>query len=286
MRHSACQSKFKKHPTRLLDVSASGICLETTFEDDAAYVILSYCWGSNGSLKSTIANLDTFKRTISERDIPKTILDAIQITRRLGFQYLWVDALCIVQDSPEDWSREFPRMVDYYRRAIFTFSAQQPTSCHDGIFKTRSLKSVQISKEYHIRPCSMDQSSDKWGSGAITGPLSTRAWTLQERMLSNRILYYSEKEILWECQSSAHREGSTKDYMSYIKGSQHYRSASLRPRSTVSMLRDDTILSRNEDSLKEGLDTWYELVSEYTGRSLTRASDKLPAISSLASLML
>jgi hypothetical protein len=116
-------------------------------------------------------------------DLPRTFRDAVRIGRALGVQYLWIDALCIQQDSPEDVARELARMHDTFRDAYLVLAAVDGKDSHAGLhvdrhpakrggdgdsgYKYRSLKSVQ------------------------RGAWRTRAWTLQEEMLARRILYFT-----------------------------------------------------------------------------------------------
>lgn len=95
-------------PTRLLDVLATGTPsdLRVIPGDRVArstpYITLSHCWGGGALFALTIETLSSALSAIDMGVLPKTIADAIEITRRLGFRYLWMDSLCIVQDSMED----------------------------------------------------------------------------------------------------------------------------------------------------------------------------------------
>jgi Heterokaryon incompatibility protein (HET) len=78
------------------------------------YAALSYRWGKDVSFTTTKATLDSRKTSMALSDMPKLFQDAIQVLRCLNIKYLWIDALCIIQDSKEDWERESSRMLQVY----------------------------------------------------------------------------------------------------------------------------------------------------------------------------
>jgi hypothetical protein len=139
------------------------------------------------------------------RELPPTFRDAVLITRRLDHQYLWIDSLCIVQDSPEDWLAESARMGYIYKHASLTIAAEAAVDSEAGIFestnKVRS-KTSSIEVPYHRKDTSAGQmyiqklfdSPDE-----ARGPLSQRAWTLQEDLLSPRTLRFGAQQVWWRC---------------------------------------------------------------------------------------
>ena len=68
-------------------------------ETQGRYIALSYCWGPNNTFLLTRSIMETFAQEIPVDRLPKTYLDLIDVARGIGFQYLWIDALCILQDS-------------------------------------------------------------------------------------------------------------------------------------------------------------------------------------------
>jgi hypothetical protein len=112
-------------PTRLLDlglVQAGGnpklvYCQSITGGLRARYTILSHCWGPGGTpepLQTLLTNEKAHEQRIDFSALPKNFQDAIRVTLVLGVQYLWIDSLCIVQDSGLDWEAESAKMVSYY----------------------------------------------------------------------------------------------------------------------------------------------------------------------------
>ena len=142
--HPGCHSPvISRIPTRIIDVGPLGgqqdpflFTPPKGFED--SYVALSYCWGANQTkyvLTKTKAEL--YRPKFLMKTLPKTISDAFQITRRLGFRYLWVDALCIIQDGDggEDFRKESGHMDEVYGNAAITIAAAAAENVEEGIFQ-------------------------------------------------------------------------------------------------------------------------------------------------------
>jgi hypothetical protein len=91
-------------------------------------------------IKTQRSNYEDYKREIMIASLPKTIRDAIQITRRLGIRFLWIDCLCIIQDSLNsvDWNKEAPQMGQYYYNSYITISATNSTDSMTGCFPQRT----------------------------------------------------------------------------------------------------------------------------------------------------
>lgn len=209
--------------------------------------------------------------------MPKTFQDAVTVARKLKIEFLWIDALCIVQDQEDDWAMECLRMGEYYQNAYVTISALDASDSDEGFLTIRpEIPSVRLFEDFpiHIRPQTI-------GRRKIfeDAALSKRGWTLQERLLSTRILHYSASEMFWECKTCSVREGSALEHCEAVDS-----------RSLGSFEGDDfkrvlQHIDNDPHSPQNGaFVVWYRLVRQYTRRSLSRSSDKLPAISALATL--
>ena len=179
------------------------------------YLTLSYRWGSSIQTKTTTATLEKYKSCIPIESLSKCIQDAIHITRQLGFCYLWVDSLCIIQDLRNDWSTQASLMADIYRNSTLTLSASIAKSADDGLMlPTRSVRSAKLPyQSIHGTIAGVYYVCDrKWygkevhedipstfQDDVMKGSLSTRAWCLQERALSRRILHFGRDQLHWEC---------------------------------------------------------------------------------------
>jgi hypothetical protein len=138
--HADCKVyKGVNLPSRIIDVgtNAKDPRIHISYGEQGSYFALSYCWGECLPLKMTSASLDSMKLSIPLARFPKTIRDAVMVTRACGIPYLWVDALCIMQDSREDWVRESARMGSIYANALSVIIADAAIDCNSGFLTTR-----------------------------------------------------------------------------------------------------------------------------------------------------
>lgn len=134
-------------PTRVLDVSVSEhmVVLREPGGQRGNYIALSHSWGKSARLTATTKNLAILKRGVALASLPKTFIDAIEITRRLEIKYLWIDCLCILQDDARDWEREASVMGSLYQNSYLTISAANSTDSKTGCFPRRMDTSYQSS---------------------------------------------------------------------------------------------------------------------------------------------
>ncbi|KAK0724578.1 heterokaryon incompatibility protein-domain-containing protein, partial [Lasiosphaeris hirsuta] len=141
-RHALCSVSTlpdPKLPTRVLDVGIrgnpeEGIRLVDGKNCRGPYVALSHVWGRSRVITTQISNIEQRHTGISLESLSKTFRDAVHAARQLLVPYLWIDSLCIIQDSGVDWSAEAAKMGEYYANAMFTISAVSASSGHCGIF--------------------------------------------------------------------------------------------------------------------------------------------------------
>jgi hypothetical protein len=200
--HRCYQGNQAPLPSRVIDVSQEDIHLIVSNGQREPYVTLSHCWGGEQPLITTSTTLDERIANISMESFPVLYRDAITITRKLGIKYLWIDSLCILQDVKDGWSREAAKMGDIYRLSYLTIYALGAPNCYQQLLIERPLKSTSASS------CLDDTRNDGRERGEIFkhSPLSQRAWAVQERLLSPRLLIYSKEEMLWECLACTARE--------------------------------------------------------------------------------
>lgn len=229
--------------------------------DTPYYATLSYCWGNKNFVKLTRDNLKSFLESIPEEELPKTFTDAIFIAKELGLQYIWIDALCIVQGEPDhlDWIGECGKMRSIYGSAHFNIAATAATDANGGCFTKISnysggflarvsTKSYSCVRNFHSHNVYEASTSETY--------LASRAWTLQERLLAPRTLYMGEQGIFWECRT--------------IWASEFLSEGS--PDKLGSQL-----------VVPEGVPwTWDDIVGLYSKAKLTNAADRLPALSGIA----
>ena len=134
-------------PTRLLDVGlddsyALRVCEGASVPPGTSYVTLSHCWGGNVPMQLKKDNVSTFQAGLPD-GIPTTFADAIQITRAIGIRYLWIDSLCIIQDSVEDWQKEASLMDHVYEHAWCNIAATKARNSSEGLFSDRDPSTVR-----------------------------------------------------------------------------------------------------------------------------------------------
>ncbi|KAF7924545.1 hypothetical protein EAE99_006493 [Botrytis elliptica] len=212
LHHKECRNRGeidKRLPSRVIDVRSEGedpLLVETN-QRHGNWVALSYCWGSSPTTTTTRRNFQQYCNKIPMSALPHTIKDAIIITRRLGYQFLWIDSLCIVQDSPEDWAVESLKMADVYGGASLTIAAEAAIDTASGIFDSTNVLRQQQSqnfnfsvKGYHpVYPRDngrlyLRDSVDLQPSSVISC-LKKRAWALQEDLMSRRLISFGKEQL-------------------------------------------------------------------------------------------
>ncbi|RYP84184.1 hypothetical protein DL770_005226 [Monosporascus sp. CRB-9-2] len=155
----------------------------------------------------TQININDFMTGIPMQRLPQTIQDAIQVSHFLGLQFIWVDALCIIQDSPEDWKAEAMRMADVYENSLITIAASGASSCHEGLFSARDALMETPCQLFRISPelsmFAMLEESEFPGSIQMKvgqEALYKRGWVMQERIFARRTLHFGQG-VHWECRS-------------------------------------------------------------------------------------
>lgn len=181
--HPRCQRQpaFERS-IRLIDVNA--LCVkECRLGEECA--TLSSCWGRRQTLRLSKTNVAELSTVGSLRDLPTTILDAFKVAREHGVPYLIVDALCIIQDSPEDRIQYVAELPNIYEHAILNIAATKASDFHSGIFRSEPRSS--ITKPSH---------------GDDMDPLKSRAWMFQEKWLSRRVISFGSSEMTWRCETA------------------------------------------------------------------------------------
>jgi len=287
--HHFCKAQEPRPlPSRVIDVRTEAPKIIETNGLKGSYTALSHCWGPMVDTSTTKHNFAKRKTAgIDLTQMPANFRHAIQFTRRLGYDYIWIDSLCIIQQDAQDWRHEVGRMAGYYNNAFLTLSIADAHSCHDGFLHQRRydyspaipgddgdfycLREV-LKQECHLN---MDSSINK------------RAWTLQERLLSSRLIQFTREQLVWYCRSKELTEGYV--YNSF-RGHDEYRCD--RAGHYIDRAEYDAYWEKRASNSAEKInfdtdiaaETWYHCVSEFTTRRLTRPSDKLPAMGGLANM--
>lgn len=286
--HSTCAVSKENQPlpTRLLDIGTLGRprlkLIHTANEKVDNYVCLSYCWGKALFTKLTLAQLSAMSNSIDFDTLPTTFKDAIFVTRTLNIRYLWVDALCIIQDFNDDMKEELAKMVDIYKNSYLTIIAASAANATDGFLQPRPIPDILLRIPLDInnedagtillRPSYAFERIDS-GSDST----ETRAWCLQEGILSPRCLVYSSLHLYWCCQELPYArcdksyKNSSFDHLNHSQGK--------LPAVFRSGRRCDSLTGSD---LKELYSFWQLVVKQFSGRHLAHISDKFRAFSAIA----
>ncbi|KAI1408400.1 HET-domain-containing protein [Hypoxylon sp. FL1857] len=184
--HSKCAFKEERYvPSRLLDIEREYPRLVLRTEVPyVEFVALSHCWGSCQPI-TTMIPFET---------LPATFQDAVKVTKSLGFQYIWIDSLCISSE-----------MDKVYGNAELVLAAAAASSAHDGFLRDRPRPStVHVSINVNPQFASLDFAHR-------LNPLDGRAWAFQEKFLAKRYLAYRVNELTWECCEDQFCEYSEKE---------------------------------------------------------------------------
>ena len=230
--HASCPRGRKTLPKRVLSFRRPSPSDEIAVhilegsQREVDYATLSHRWGSHQDCLTTRALLDKYKKGIPWSDLPRTFRESIEFCLAIGINYLWIDALCIVQDDVKDWHSEAAKMADVYQNSYITLAATSARSGASGCFHNSSNSRYQhslyeesqalalidnltdyidenskISKVISVREKLSHWQNSVGVSDAHLPSLLTRGWVFQERILSPRILHFCEKEMAWECKS-------------------------------------------------------------------------------------
>lgn len=287
-------------PSRVIEVSTGitphTVKLRDTRGKRGIYAALSYCWGTQSQRMTTKSTLQEHLAGISVLELPATIQDAIKLCQSLEIKYLWIDSLCIVQDDSEDWHHEAAEMASIYGRSALTITTPQNNHCYEGFDAIETTlqeipplpellwehrqEEKTITGTLTVRQKSLTSGSGPpfpYSSGNIDSPWMARGWTLQEWLLSPRVLHCGSERV-WDCYQTWHSE-------TYPDKARH--SGALNDTESSRDSLSAHIFARmarlDPNVLEGGLDTyWARLVEDFTSRTLSRDMDKMPAIAGLA----
>ena len=273
-------------PTRVIDVGDQFDSEAKIFEPPSAtyenYITLSYCWGTKRFTTTTLENINANKQRLDLSSLPQTFQDAIMTTKRLGFRYLWIDALCIIQNSNEDKANEISKMGDIYSNATLTIAVVSASRVGEGFLQTTPRTTVTLPYRCPDGVMGLVQVSTQKEVDLMQESLYTRAWCLQENLLSRRLLLYTDTEVIWQCQSIPMKRPDT-NHVAYEHGDPNLDSSPFRrlPVNIVTPAKTPN-MTENASVDEERYKVWRYLVESYTQRRLTVASDRLPALDGVA----
>ncbi|KAK5997943.1 Cyclic AMP receptor-like A-like protein [Cladobotryum mycophilum] len=191
-------------------------------DSGAEYLAFSHCWGPTAEMRFKLlaSNIDSCYEGIDFAGLSQNVQDAITTTIALGFSYIWIDSLCIIQRDDrgkevgevadiwkKDWEVEAKKMGSVYSGAACTIASTGSPTSSGGCFHERNANSLEpckvgVSSPHDLSPewiyARRDDVFD-YERSVDLAPLNTRGWVMQERLLSRRILHFGSNMIYWEC---------------------------------------------------------------------------------------
>lgn len=185
-------------PMRLLKIRINAGMYAINLVEGATYepyITLSHCWGKTPAATTTASTLEDRIRDIPWSMLTQTFKDAVVLTEQLGYQYLWIDALCTLQDSKEDWEVESVTMHRVYTDCDLMLSADGAKDGTIGFSRgdqiwTESWEPLVSEKTQHGSRIRFAKAHHTFGKMLVmflgeeecthVCPLRTRAWCLQK----------------------------------------------------------------------------------------------------------
>jgi len=250
--------------------------------------------------------------------LPQTIKDAVKVTLHLGLRHLWVDAFCIVQDDPLDKLSEISKMSEIYKLALVTISAARAARAEDGFLQPRNLSEEEGEEEIFEIPfmCQNGRLGHVllYRSSRNVGwhePIDNRGWTLQESLMSPRLLEFGKHQVRWRCRSNDLPHEITDGWTPTKIGESeldidwddrheqrllHHNateynvsvSQGIDPAWRVKRGLNRLLQRSSGRRIRLGISganfitTWEDVIENYTNRELSNPQDRLAAISSIA----
>ena len=257
-------------------------------------VVAKLLLGSRAFNKLTMDTMNTLREGISLNKFDPTIRDAILVTRALEITYIWIDALCIVQDDNVEWNEQASRMIEIYGGSTVTLIVASAPSVMDGFLDKRKLQYFPIVRSTaetgNTQPAANVFFSPEWDESEDepNGPWSNRGWTMQEGILPSRMLHYTSSQMVWKCGEELRFERGV------IKSLQD-EAAEFLTYSDLLGLDGFIKFKRFAEYLPGSLDypllsepetfyLWYDLIEEYTQRTFTYFSGRLLEISAIVKI--
>ena len=300
--HESCRSAgdSKWHPTRLLDLKSvlldhpsppHLVHLIRTENNPSimnhGYISLSHCWGKDHFLRLTRETESLlYNSGVPLNEFPKTFQDTLRFASHLKIRYVWIDSLCIQQDSEADWLFESGRMLQVYQNALLNISATACSSPFDGLFSEHiapeviSLKAAVNLHEKAERTIGVHGNlvfagTQWWNANVESGSVNQRAWVFQERLIAPRVLHFCSGRIAWECREL----NATEDFPT---GNSELAGKLLHAKSFKDQMSASRLSLHPDLNNDVCLRQWRGLLEYYSRLALTRGTDKLIAISGVA----
>ncbi|KAL6923019.1 hypothetical protein FSST1_000293 [Fusarium sambucinum] len=268
--HRACRFKGTyEMPTRVIDVGSQvqrPRLVITSYSMKESYLALSYCWGpATDTFTLNRDTMDEMSKGVDESRLVAAHRDTIALSRQLGIQYIWIDALCIIQGDKDDWECESMLMARVYGNATLTITAGRSDDARNSF----------IANQYkqHAPCCEFLLGDGELGTVLVgslrsvhNGVTETRGWCCQEKRLSRRTVFFGKEQLIFMCRSSGYSE----DY-NYQRDMIMSLHGILNEAHANSQLKKDRLLM-----------FWDTVLVDFSKRQLSNPHDIFAALASIA----
>lgn len=291
--------------SKVLDKSQYTVSLHfPTSTTKEAYIALSYCWGGAQPHQTTKARINEDKCDLDFNILPKSIQDAIKVTVGLGFEFLWVDSLCIVQDDDTDKAKQIALMPQIYFNATVTIIASKATRAVDGFLHGIDPRTeIQLAVKISYRSSSQSSSVSKHeadvahgsayivrltedvkhkGIDRVLEPIDTRGWCFQERYLPARVLEFGTHQVKLICPSCIPTTKSS--WIHHPTDGWKFASqfAGLQGAKTFHQDIPTGVPVTSDHDRRRMEREFYDMVETYSKRTLSFTQDRILAMSGIA----
>ena len=288
--HPKCQQILKTKPqlpTRVLQIGNESNHVSKLVSGSGkheSYATLSHCWGKTEPLTTKLATLGTRQSCIADSELPKSFMDAVTTCRKLDIKYLWIDSLCIIQDSKKDWQAESATMGDVYGDSTITIAAASALDSSEGCFFQRNALSIRpcYARVFSVW-CMVERHpnllDEIYGDLRLMSSfvLDKRAWVLQEQILACRTVSFLNDGVYWNCASLSASEQHPIGLPGIPQGKMDFRSQ------LQGIIYGTGLFTGLRKAVAYGF--WYRCVMDFSRRELTHINDQLPAIHGVARKM-
>lgn len=299
-KHRSCNDDHGRegwNPTRLLDLGFAPDTLRLIdthpFADAVIYATLSHKWGKTPLIRLDRTSEQHLRTNLRIEGLPLTFQHACQVTRALGIRYLWIDSLCIRQDKDDlsDWRHESSLMNRVYQHGRINISADFANDSTEGMFMNRDSTGagfadveLRMSNDPNGKVSCKAFDENLWIHSVDDAPLNKRAWVLQERILSKRVLHFSRTQVFWECQelkaSESLPDGLPNDGDDFSENLKCFEPHHILSKEQAKKQKITERMLEEQAYAK-----WYRIVRLYSRCGLTNPGDKLVAIMGVAKHM-
>ncbi|KAH7310806.1 heterokaryon incompatibility protein-domain-containing protein [Stachybotrys elegans] len=307
----------RRYPTKYISLpTSSGELVNTTYTcrlvetkdgETGDYTALSYSWGdksqlqnpasaTKGRLKLKESNRDKLLKNIPLEQLAKSRRQGIQVAWELNYEYIWIDALCIMQDSNQDWAEAAKHVPAIYGNADLTILAGRSDNAHHGFLSLSSeaypsSDTIQVKysfvHETHQRTCFVGFERSR-----EVGPASSRGWCFQEAAMARRMIIYGQKQLSFRCRERIDFEDG---HFQFIGDTNHWYDLAFnntdRSRQTAGIWRDQGLpeheISQRIQAMELGRlwHAWYQMMGEYSRKNFFDPRDNHAALTGILILM-